>query len=146
MCQAAAPGSVCLCREGARRAASGVRPQKMPETVAARGRLREGGPGSPVSSGQVLVGTLCADQQREPSAETPAVLGTDLIHEVNTESDTSRPSPGGVEITGTFPSLRSCQLDLDEYVHRGTWKAADLKCGARGPGSLPSSAPDKTGD
>lgn len=27
-----------------------------------------------------------------------------------------------------------------------TWKAAELKCGARGPGSLPSSAPDKTGD
>lgn len=112
MCQAAAPGSVRLCREGASRAASGARPQKMPETVAAQGRLREGGPGSPVSSGQVLVGTLCADRQREPSAETPAVLGTDLIHEVNTESDTSGPSPGGVEITGTFPSLRSCQLDL----------------------------------
>lgn len=35
--------------------------------------------------------------------ETPAVLGTDLIHEVNIESDTSGPSPGGVEITWTFP-------------------------------------------
>lgn len=80
--------------------------------MAAAGGLREGGPGSPDSSGQVLEGTLCADQRLESSAETPAVLGTDLIHEASTEPDTSGPGPGKVEITGTFPSLRSCQLDL----------------------------------
>lgn len=36
-----------------------------------------------------------ADQH--PCSSAPAVLGTDLIHEVNTESDTSGPNPGGVE-------------------------------------------------
>lgn len=75
----------------------------MPERVANLGRLGEGRPETLTTLVRFWWERCLLTSSSDSSAKTPAVLGTDLIHEVNIESDTSRPNPGGVEITWTFP-------------------------------------------